>query len=87
MLKCSQSVQKTRLQHRLAMAEPFFCPHQGAAQVSQARAAQVFQLPPFEQVPDVFLIQLAEARADNRPSNGMIGKEVLWATRVPQPTQ
>src|SRR2546429_9579230 len=41
------------------MAEAFFCPHQGTAYVREAQTAQVFQLPPFEQVPDALLrIQL-----------------------------
>lgn len=52
-------MKKTRLKNLLAMAEAFFCPHQGTAQMREALAAQVFQLAPFEQVPDAFLrIQL-----------------------------
>lgn len=47
-LKGSQGVKNTRLKNLLAMAEAFFCPHQGTAQVREVLAAQVFQLTPFE---------------------------------------
>ncbi len=48
-------MKKTRLKKLLSMAEAFFGPHQGQAQVREALTAQVFQLPAFEQVPDAFL--------------------------------
>src|SRR5260370_42200168 len=34
-----------------------------------------------------FAVQLMEAWAGNRPGNGMIGKGLLRATRIPQPEQ
>ena len=59
LLQSSQRVPKTRLENLPTMAKTFFRSHKRLAHVRELLAAQVFQLPAFEQIPDALLwIQL-----------------------------
>src|SRR5438270_8094257 len=55
MLKCSQRVQKTRLENLAPMAKAFFRSHQLLAHVREMLTAEIFHLPTFEQVPNALL--------------------------------
>src|SRR5690348_400966 len=55
MLKCSQCVQKTRLEDLAPMAKAFFRSHQSLSHVKEMLAAKIFHLPTFEQVPHALL--------------------------------